>query len=60
MADGNRTPKDADRDTQANPPADEHEETVRKGYEAALEPEKQGDGDPGTEPPGDNDPQPPA
>jgi hypothetical protein len=28
-------------------PAHEHDATVRKGYEAAEEPEKQGDGDPG-------------
>jgi hypothetical protein len=27
-------------------PADEHEETVQKGYDAAQEPEQQGDGDP--------------
>jgi hypothetical protein len=30
-------------------PAHEHEGTVRKGYEAARDPEKQGDGDPGPE-----------
>jgi hypothetical protein len=28
-------------------PAHEHERTVRKGYDAAQEPESQGDGDPG-------------
>jgi hypothetical protein len=28
-------------------PAHEHEGTVRKGYEAAQDPERQGDGDPG-------------
>jgi hypothetical protein len=28
-------------------PAHEHDATVRKGYEAAQEPERQGDGDPG-------------
>lgn len=28
-------------------PAQEHEDTVRKGYDAAREPERQGDGDPG-------------
>jgi hypothetical protein len=47
-------------------PAHEHEEAVRKGYDAALEPEAQGDGDPGpTQPggekvPGDGDPQQPS
>jgi hypothetical protein len=30
-------------------PAHEHEGTVRKGYDAAQDPEKQGDGDPGPE-----------
>lgn len=30
-------------------PAHEHEGTVRKGYEAAQDPERQGDGDPGPE-----------
>jgi hypothetical protein len=29
--------------------AAEHEETVRKGYDAAQEPEAQGDGDPGVD-----------
>ncbi|HSJ25638.1 MAG TPA: hypothetical protein VK929_13270 [Longimicrobiales bacterium] len=28
-------------------PAHEHEGTVRRGYEAAQDPERQGDGDPG-------------
>jgi hypothetical protein len=47
-------------------PAHEHEEMVRKGYDAALEPEPQGDGDPGpTHPaadkaPGDGDPRQPS
>lgn len=39
-----KTGKDAARD-----PAHEHERTVRKGYEAARDPERQGDGDPGPE-----------
>jgi hypothetical protein len=49
-----------------DPTHDHHEETVRKGYDAALEPEAQGDGDPGpTQPggekaPGDGDPQQPS
>jgi hypothetical protein len=50
MADG-KTPKDGTRDS-----AHEHERTVRKGYEAARDPERQGDGDPGPEEVSDDPP----
>jgi hypothetical protein len=33
--------------TSGHGPAPEHRETVRRGYEAAREPERQPDGDPG-------------
>ena len=41
---GNDSPARTRRDKEAPP-----ERTVRKGYEAAQEPEAQGDGDPGPE-----------
>jgi hypothetical protein len=58
--------KQPPRTSGARDPALDHEETVRKGYDEALEPEPQGDGDPGpTQPgaekaPGDGDPQQPS
>lgn len=47
MADDGRTPPNDDGES-----AEVHanEPTVRKGYEDAQGPEKQGDGDPGTDP----------
>ncbi|HSJ25633.1 MAG TPA: hypothetical protein VK929_13245 [Longimicrobiales bacterium] len=38
-------------------PAHEHEGTVRRGYEAAQDPERQGDGDPGPDQISDDDSQ---
>jgi hypothetical protein len=55
MTEEKREPKDSGSDSQPpqtsgrRDPAHEHESTVREGYDAAQEPEKQGDGDPGTE-----------
>jgi hypothetical protein len=46
MARKRRTPQKAGGDS----PAQEHEDTVQKGYDAAEEPERQGDGDPGPDP----------
>jgi hypothetical protein len=42
-----RTEKQPPQTSGRRDPAHEHEGTVRKGYEAARDPEKQGDGDPG-------------
>lgn len=50
MADTPQTP-DTRETPQDTEPAGEHAGAVRKGYDAAREPERQGDGDPGTEPP---------
>lgn len=44
-----RTPKQPPQTSNRRGRAHEHEPTVRKGYEAAQNPERQGDGDPGPE-----------
>ncbi|HEX6306805.1 MAG TPA: hypothetical protein VFZ69_01390 [Longimicrobiales bacterium] len=44
-----RTPKQPRPTSNRRSAAHEHEGTVRKGYEAARNPERQGDGDPGPE-----------
>lgn len=49
MAEDRRTTKDSGTHGPGNDALDEHGETVREGYDAAREPERQGDGDPGTE-----------
>lgn len=43
------TPKQPPQTSNRRGKAHEHEPTVRKGYEAAQNPERQGDGDPGPE-----------
>jgi hypothetical protein len=47
--DAPRTPKQPPQTSNRRGKAHEHEPTVRKGYEAAQNPERQGDGDPGPE-----------
>src|SRR5690606_34376326 len=42
-----RTPKQPPQTSNRRGKVHEHEPTVRKGYEAAQDPERQGDGDPG-------------
>ena len=44
-----RTPKQSSQTSSRGVKAHEHEPTVREGYEAAQNPEPQGDGDPGPE-----------
>jgi hypothetical protein len=44
-----RTPRQPAQTSNRRGKAHEHEPTVRKGYEAAQNPERQGDGDPGPE-----------
>lgn len=44
-----RTEKQPPQTSGRRDPAHEHEGTVRRGYEAAQDPERQGDGDPGPE-----------
>jgi hypothetical protein len=43
------TPKQPPQTSNRRGKAHEHERTVRRGYEAAQDPERQGDGDPGPE-----------
>jgi hypothetical protein len=54
MTEPDRTPKRGGADSPAGESAagtaQEHEDTVRKGYDAAQEPEPQADGDPGPDP----------
>jgi len=45
--DAPRTPKQPPQTSNRRGKVHEHEPTVRKGYEAAQDPERQGDGDPG-------------
>lgn len=47
--DAPKTPKQPPQTSNRRGRAHEHEPTVRKGYEAAQNPERQGDGDPGPE-----------
>jgi hypothetical protein len=42
-----KTPKQPPQTSGRRDPAHEHAGTVRRGYEAARDPERQGDGDPG-------------